>query len=415
MSPRGDRRAVVTGVGMVTPLGLGVEATWAGLMEGRSAIGPIRAFEAENFPVRFAAEAPDPGTPADVPDPVAHLVQDKKGRLTVAALREAVSMSGLDLASLVPERVGVSMGSEAARPALGQVADRLDGRQPPTRQELERSMPDAPTVLVAALCGASGPLRTISTACTSSCQAVGEAMLDIRRGAADVVIAGGADVLVDPIMVTGFSLLGALSTRNDAPARASRPFDLERDGFVLGEGAGFLVMESLAHARARGATILGEVRGYGCSLNAYRITDSPPDGRGAAQAMRLAMEDAGLRPAQVGYVNAHGTSTAMNDASETRGIRQAFGDAADALAVSSSKSMMGHLVAACGAVEAIVALWAVRQGRLPPTINLDHPDPACDLDYVPNHARDKQVDHALSNAFGFGGSNGSVVLSRFVE
>lgn len=273
--------------------------------------------------------------------------------------------------------------------------------------------PDAPTALVARMAGAGGPRSTISTACTSSNQAVGEGMLRIRRGEVDAMIVGGVDVLVDPIMITGFALLGALSTRNDAPERASRPFDVDRDGFVLGEGAGVLVIETLEHARQRGATVLAELSGFGCSCNAYRITDSPPDGRGAAQCMSGALADAGLTPADIGYVNAHGTSTPMNDSSETAGIWRAFGEFGGTVPVSSTKSMMGHLVAACGAVELIVSLLAVRRGLLPPTINLDNPDPACNLAHVANVARKARVRHAMTNAFGFGGSNGSLIVSEF--
>jgi 3-oxoacyl-[acyl-carrier-protein] synthase II len=220
---------------------------------------------------------------------------------------------------------------------------------------------------------------------------------------------------VDPIMVTGFSLLGALSTRNESPTQASRPFDLDRDGFVLGEGAGIMVLETESYARQRGAKIIGELRGFGCSCNAYRITDSPPDGRGAAQSMSAALEDAGLTPEQIGYVNAHGTSTLMNDSSESRGIWKVFGDHTPHLPVSSTKSMMGHLVAACGAVEAIITLLAVSRGRLPPTLNLDHPDPGCDLDHIRGAPRESHTRHGLTNAFGFGGSNGSLVLSSWNE
>jgi 3-oxoacyl-[acyl-carrier-protein] synthase II len=240
-------------------------------------------------------------------------------------------------------------------------------------------------------------------------------MLRIRRGEVDAMVVGGVDVLVDPIMVTGFALLGALSTRNDDPQAASRPFDLGRDGFVLGEGAGMLVIESESHARTRGARILGELVGYGCSSNAYRITDSPPDGRGAAQAMASALQDAGIPPEAVGYINAHGTSTSMNDSSESCGIRRVFGEHTGRLAVSSTKSMMGHLVAACGAVEAIVTLLALRRGMLPPTINLDHPDPACELDHIRHEARAYEVEYGLTNAFGFGGSNGSLIFSSWRE
>ncbi|MCP4809029.1 MAG: beta-ketoacyl-[acyl-carrier-protein] synthase family protein [Proteobacteria bacterium] len=394
------RRVVVTGIGMVTPLGPDVESTWSALCEGQSGIGPIERFDPTGFPVRFAAEV-------DVSS------ADDEGQLkldlTERALAEALAMAGPIASS--PARIGVCMGSEAARPSLGVIGRRYRLAQVPERGEIERAAPQAPSKYVAERVGAMGPTTTISTACTSSSQAVGEGGLRIRRGEVDVMVVGGADLLVNPVMVTGFSLLGALSTRNEDPSAASRPFDKHRDGFVLGEGAGVLVLEELESARARGATILGEITGFGCSCNAYRITDSPPDGRGAAQAMELAIADAGLAPEDIGYVNAHGTSTPMNDVSESRGVRKVFGD--HAVPVSSTKSMMGHLVAACGAVEAIVSLLAVRDGVLPPTINLDTPDPECRVEHIPFVAREARIQHALTNAFGFGGSNGSLVVSRF--
>ena len=397
-----DRRdVVITGIGLVTPLGLGVAATWERCLRGQSAVGRIQRFDPEGFPVTFAAEAPDP-------DPTGATAPDLKGRLAVAAATEALRQAGWTEGG---PRVGVCLGSEAERPSLAEVSHRMRTGLLPTAAELARLAPGAPTALVAALADAAGPTSTISTACTSSSQAVGEGLWRIRRGEVDAMIVGGVDVLVDPIMVTGFALLGALSLRNDAPERASRPFDRDRDGFVLGEGAGFLVLETRQRAQARGAEPLGLLSGFGCSCNAYRITDSPPDGRGAAQAMEAALRDAGLRPEDIGYINAHGTSTPMNDASETRGIHRAMGAVSRQVPVSSTKSVMGHLVAACGAVEAILARLAVREGLLPPTINLDNPDPECDLDHVAWTPREVRVRHAMTNAFGFGGSNGTLVVS----
>ena len=310
-------RVVITGLGMITPLGRNVEETWAGLMAAKSAVGPIRRFDASKFPVRFAAQCSDPGPSGGQGAMVASL----KGRLTRAACLEALAQSKLPGG----DRVGVCLGSEASRPPLELVAQRLRDEELPAKEEIQRMAPDAPTRWAADIFGARGPLSTVSTACTSSSQAVGEGMLRIRRGEVDAMVVGGVDVLVDPIMVTGFSLLRALSTRNEHPEAASRPFDRDRDGFVLGEGAGIMVLESESSARARGASILGELKGYGCSCNAYRITDSPPDGRGAAQSMNAALQDAGLAPEEIGYINAHGTSTSMNDASESRGIRKLFG------------------------------------------------------------------------------------------
>ncbi len=392
------RRVVVTGLGMVTPLGVGVASTWKGVAEGRSGVGPVRRFDASTLPVTFAAEAPDPGGDASL---------DLKLRLAAAAIQEALEMSG----PLDGERTGVCVGSEIGRPDLRVVAERLRTGELPTSEEISSMDPAAPTRLAASLAGARGPMSTISTACTSSSQAVGEGLLRVRRGDADAMVVGGVDVLVDPLMITGFAKLRALSERNDDPQAASRPFDLERDGFVLGEGAGFLVLESEETASRRGASVLAEVSGFGCSCNAYRITDSPPDGRGAHQSMSLALKDAGLGPEEIGYINAHGTSTPMNDPSETAGIHRTFGD--HPVPVSSTKSMMGHLVAACGAVEAILSVLAIREGLLPPTINLDNPDPRCDLRHVPHRAEAARIDHAMTNAFGFGGSNGSLVISRW--
>lgn len=394
------RRVVVTGMGMVTPLGLDRHSTWQALLRGDSGVGRIRRFDPTGFPVTFAAEVPLPMGD----DPAAF-----KLALADRAVDEALAGSGP--LPYAPDRVGVCVGSEAARPPLGLIAERVRRGISPSFGELRASAPDAPTRHLATRLGVAGPLSTVSTACTSSSQAVGEGALRIRRGEVDAMLVGGVDVLVDPVMVVGFALLGALSTRNEDPQAASRPFDRGRDGFVLGEGAGFLVLEELGQALARGATPLVEIAGWGCSCNAYRITDSPPDGRGAAQAMIAALQDAGLPPAAIGYINAHGTSTPMNDASETRGIHTAFGGHRPA--VSSTKSMMGHLVAACGAVEAVVTALALQEGVLPPTLNLDAPDPECDLDHVVGGPRHVAVQHALTNAFGFGGSNGSIVLSRW--
>jgi len=393
---------------MVTPLGEDAATTWAAVVAGANAVGPIQRFDASAFPVTFAAECASPALPLELDDPGLGL----KARLTLAAASEALAQARWSQGDPGRRsRVGVCLGSEAARPGLPELAERMVSGTMPTQGELVRLAPAAPTDRVASLVGAEGPQSTVSTACTSSSQAIGEALLRIRRGEVDAMIAGGVDVLVGPLMVTGFSLLGALSTRLDAPERASRPFDVDRDGFVLGEGAGFVVLETPERAAARGVTPLAELSGFGCSCNAYRITDSPPDGRGAAQSMQAALDDAGLAPDDIGYINAHGTSTQMNDISESRGIRQVFGDASPP--VSSTKSMMGHLVAACGAVELILCCLAVRDGRLPPTRNLDTIDPECALDHIRGGARAARIDHAMSNAFGFGGSNGTLIVSRW--
>ncbi len=385
-----ERRVVVTGIGMVTPLGIGAEVTWAAVLAGKSGVAPIRRFDPVGFPVRFAAEAPLPGGGAPL-----------KEALTDLALGEALRMSG------VPggPRLGVCIGSEAARPPLDWLFSAVGQVDAAGVRALA---PDQPTRQAVRMSGAEGPRSTVSTACTSSSQAIGEAMLRIRRGEVDAMIAGGVDALSEPLMVVGFAKLGALSTRNDDFSSASRPFDVDRDGFVLGEGAGFLVLEEERVARKRGATILARIDGWGCSCNAWRITDSPPDGRGAAQAMRSALQDAGLSPDDIGYINAHGTSTPQNDLGESRAVRSVFGP--PRVPVSSTKGHMGHLVAACGAVEAILCVQALRDGVLPPTRNLQNPDPECDVVLLQHEPREVRLRHALTNAFGFGGSNGSIVL-----
>jgi 3-oxoacyl-[acyl-carrier-protein] synthase II len=420
------KRVVVTGVGAVTPLGPDVASTWAALLEGRSAVGPITRFDASGFDTRFAAQADDVPHLSGRWEAAASRARaadllDRKTRLLLSAAQEALAQARLVDAQPNPERVAVCLGSEGGRKLLEDVAERtvrvgrIQTLEPAIPHlppgEYARARPSHPTRLLADIVGARGPMRTVVTACTSAGGALAEALYLLRTGAADVALAGGTDTLVEAFMVSGFSLLGALSTRNDDPATASRPFDREREGFVLGEGAGLLVLETEQHAAARGATVLGRLLGAGLSNNAYRITDSPPEGTGPEVSMKAAMVDAGIAPHEVGYINAHGTSTIMNDLSETRGIRRAFGDAADQLVVTSTKSMMGHLVAACGAVEAIVTLCSLRDGIVHGTANLVNPDPECDLDYAPGQARRVPgLKVALSNSFGFGGSNATLVL-----
>jgi 3-oxoacyl-[acyl-carrier-protein] synthase II len=413
------KEVVVTGMGMVTPLGKSVVETWRALCEGKNGIGPITRFDSSTFPVNFAAECEDIDIFGEQYLPIAarDFLNELKGRLTYAATLEAWTMACVDDDTMAEwrhsKRIGICLGSEAGRPPLKVVAKQMKEKQLPTKAQLRRLSPRAPADLIAEMLAITGPISVVSTACTSSSQAIGEGVHRIRRGEVDAMIVGGVDVLVDPLMITGFSLLGALSTRNDAPEKASRPFDLNRDGFVLGEGAGILLLESKEAAQKRGAAILGRISGFGNSCNAYRITDSPPDGRGAAQSMRNALQDAGLQPSDIGYINAHGTSTPMNDPSETKGIQAAFGEWASKIPVSSTKSMMGHLVAACGAVEVIISLMAVRERILPPTRNLDEIDPECDLLHIQGKALKREIKHAISNAFGFGGSNGTVVVSAW--
>ncbi len=418
-----ERRVAVTGMGAVTPLGPDLPTSWRRLLEGRVAVDRIAAWDPARFPVQIAAEVREEREADGLDEasigPHRH---DRRIRFALQAADEAWRSAGLDLLPPDPTRVGLSVGAEAGRKLLQKVAgDYGRWRDEPTLEavvphidphDYPRLQPWAPTRLLARRFGILGPARTSSTACTSGAQALGRGLQMIRRGDADVVLAGGTDALVEAFMVTGFALISALSERNDDPRRASRPFDLDRDGFVLAEGAGFAVLESEAHARARGARIQGWLAGYGSSLNAYRITDSPPDGSGAYQAMRDALGDAGVSPTEVDHVNAHGTSTVMNDLSETRAIHRAFGDHVPHLPVSSNKGQMGHLVAAAGAVEALFGWCTLRDGVVPATANLDQPDPGCDLDHVRGAPREVDLRRAISNSFGFGGSNASLVLER---
>jgi 3-oxoacyl-[acyl-carrier-protein] synthase II len=428
---RADRRAVVTGLGMVTPGGLDVESTWESLREGRGGVGPISLFEAGTFPTRIAAELKGFGLAQFLGDKAARF--EHHGRTTqiaLAAAGQAIAQSGLlEFEGRDATRFGVYLGAGESQQDFPRFVDLIHRSNtvegvdtglftriglglldPLTEAEQE---PGTPAAHVANVFGARGPNLTCLTACAASAQAIGEAVEIIRRGGAQVMLTGGVHSMIHPFGITGFVLLTAMSRRNDEPSRASRPFDRERDGFVIGEGGGMLVLEELEHARARGATIFGEVAGHASTADAFRLTEGHDDGRGAVVAMRLALEDARLNPDEVDYVNAHGTSTKVNDSVETAAIKQALGDSAYKIPVSSTKSMTGHLIAAGGAIEAIVCLLAIRDSVVPPTINLEYPDPDCDLDYVPNAARQGRVDVALSNSFGFGGQNTALVLRRF--
>ncbi|QJX00937.1 beta-ketoacyl-[acyl-carrier-protein] synthase family protein [Frigoriglobus tundricola] len=427
---RSRRRVVVTGMGLIAPTGLGVAELFASQVAGRSGVRPITLFDARNFPTRIAGEVTGFDAGAFIPDPHRYRHCDRGTLFALAAAHQAVAEAGLAPGRGDPTRRGVYTAAEGGgghfSPLVRAIAlavtesGALDTgrffRAAQTRfdsgAELEQEAERMAGHLAAEF-EFDGPNMTCQTACAAAAQAIGESAELIRADEADVMLAGGAQCMIHPFGVTGFCRLTALSKRNDAAERASRPFDRDRDGFVLGEGAGFVVLEESEHARRRGANILAELTGYGTTADAYRMTDPPPDGRGAAGAMRLALRDAGLNADQIGYVNAHGTSTPAGDAAESRAIRTVFGPAADRLAVSSSKSMIGHLVAAGGGVELAICVMALRNGVLPPTINYETPDPDCDLDYVPNQAREVAVVHVLSNNFGFGGQNVSLVVSRW--
>lgn len=423
------RRVVVTGMGCITPIGKNVESTWKSLLAGASGIGPITSFDASGFPTTFAAEVKDFDLSNYVEDTERFAHSGKNIRFAIAAAKQAIDASGIKDAEIDPGRFGVYLGAgEGQQNFLLMMnliaASQKDGEvdlETFTRLGLERlhaqsemeQEPNMPAGYLASLFDAQGPNLNCLTACAASSQAIGEATELIRRGDADVMLSGGAHSMIHPFGVTGFNLLTALSTHNQDPQRASRPFDLDRDGFVLGEGAGMLILEELEHAQRRGAQIYGEILGYGSTADAYRITDVHPEGRGAVACMNMALREAAVRPEQIDYINAHGTSTDVNDRVETLAIKQTFGEQAYKIPVSSIKSMMGHLIAAAGSVEAITCLLCIRDGVVPPTMNYTTPDPACDLDYVPNQARQVRVQRALSNSFGFGGQNVALIFSEF--
>ena len=424
------RRVVVTGMGVITPVGHSVPEMMASLLAGSSGAAPITHFDARTFPTNFACEVKKFDLGNYVPNPERFVHVDSNTYFSLGAAKQALEQANV---KTIPdrERIGVYLGcgegsgdfrclvvgagmsaDEACRTAITGIFTKIALQLYSGPVEGEQEMHSTNAHLADEF-DLGGPNYSCLTACAASAQAIGEAAEIIRYGDADLMLAGGAHSMISPFGVTGFNLLTALSTRGDSPTTASRPFDLTRDGFVLGEGAGMLVLEEFEHAKKRGATIYAELTGYGTTGDAYRMTDPHPDGRGAAGCMKMALEDAGITPADIGYINAHGTSTPANDEAETAGIKAVFGDRASLTPVSSTKSMMGHLIGAGGAVELIIAIEAMRRGVLPPTMNLHTPDPKCDLDYVPNRAREKSgINHVLSNSFGFGGQNISLIASR---
>ncbi len=424
------RRVVVTGVGMINPLGHDVETVWSALQQGKSGVGYTTIFDASRFPTRISAEVKNWDISQAGEDPEIWKWRGRHSKFAAGAALQAINSSGVLPSIADPRRFGVYLGSGEGNQDFYSFAQMIAGSLDENGQldlvkftelgldtlnpivELEQE-PNMPVGHLAAMFNAQGPNANCLTACAASSQALGEATEIIRRNEADVMLSGGTHSMIHPFGVTGFNLLTALSTNNEDPTGASRPFDLTRDGFVLGEGAAMLVLEELEHAKKRGAQIWGEVLGYGSTADAYRITDIHPEGRGAIGCMQMAIQDAGLNADQIGYVNAHGTSTSVNDRVETRACRQVFGAAAANVPISSTKSMMGHLIAAAGATEMIVCLLALRDQILPPTINYHHPDPDCDLDYIPNAARPSKFKYALNNSFGFGGQNITLVASRF--
>jgi 3-oxoacyl-[acyl-carrier-protein] synthase II len=417
------RRVVITGLGALTPLGNTLDEFWTGLREGRSGIGPITKFDADvkdergeyRFPTRIAGEIRNF-------DPLRFVDRKEARRLdlylqyAMAASVMAVEDAGLDTGKVDATRFGVLIGS-----GIGGISTLLESHQALLSKGPDRVSPffipmliiNMAAGLVSMRFGAKGPNSAVVTACATGNHAIGDAHKIIQRGDADVMIAGGAEAIIVPLTIAGFCAMKAMSTRNDEPAKASRPFDMYRDGFVCGEGAGIVVLEDLGHAAARDARIYAEVIGYGMTGDAHHMTAPDPEGDGAMRAMAAALADAGISPSDVGYVNAHGTSTPYNDKFETIAIKRVFGDHAHRLAISSTKSMTGHLLGAAGGIEAIASVLALHHGVLPPTINYEARDPDCDLDYVPNQARKQDVEIAISNAFGFGGTNATLALRKY--
>ncbi len=411
-----EKRVVVTGLGVISPVGTGLSKFWQGLIEGRSGIGPVTAFEAREYDTRIAGEVKD-FNPEDFFEKKEVKRTDRFVQFAVAGTRMALEDAKLDLKKEGDlSRVGVIFGTGIGGMATFENQTRVLFEKGPNRVSpffVPMMIANMAAGQISISTGARGLNYTIVNACASGTNAAGTAFRHLQRGDADVIITGGTEASITPLTFAGFTAMKAMSTRNDEPARASRPFDRDRDGFVLSEGAGVLILETEEHARKRGAKIYAEFKGYGSTADAYHITAPAPEGVGAARAMQLALKDAGLFPGDISYINAHGTSTELNDRYETKAIKQVFGEYAYALPVSSTKSMTGHLLGAAGAVELIACALTIRNGIIPPTVNFENPDPECDLDYVPNISRKAKVNAALSNSLGFGGHNATVIIQRY--
>jgi 3-oxoacyl-[acyl-carrier-protein] synthase II len=410
-------RVVVTGMGVISPLGNGLEQFWQGLLQGKSGIGPITRFNAKEFPTRIAGEVKD-FDPSIYMDKKEAKRMDRFAQYAVAGARMALEDAGIDQDKLDKDRVGVVLGTgiggmETLEDTARVLHEKGPGRISPFFVPM--MIGNMAAGQIAIILGVKGPNITVVTACASATNAIGDAFKLIQRGGAELVITGGTEASIIPLAVAGFNSMKALSTRNEEPEKASRPFDKERDGFVMGEGAGILILEKLEHAKKRGARIYAEMLGYGATADAYHITAPAPGGVGAAKAMKEAIRDAGLRPEEINYINAHGTSTDINDKYETMAIKEVFGEHSYKLAISSTKSMTGHLLGAAGGIEALAVALAIKDRIVPPTINLNNPDPECDLDYVPHKARKMNIDYALSNSLGFGGHNATLLLGKFKE
>ncbi len=414
MAAQAERRVVVTGLGVVSPVGIGADRFWNAMMEGRSGVGRITAWDPTGLETQIAAEVRD-FDPTDFMDRKEVRRNDRFVLFAYAAARMALEDSGLAITPGNAPRVGVLIGSGIGGAITWEEQTRILETKGPHRVSpffIPNVIMNMASGVVSILTGAKGPNSSVVTACASGGNAIGDAMRIIQRGDADAMIAGGTEAAITRLSVAGFCAMKAMSTRNDDPARAVRPFDATRDGFVMGEGAGVVVLEALEHAERRGARIYAELVGYGMSGDAYHITQPDPEADGAARSMRNALADAGMAPEEIDYINAHGTSTPYNDRLETLAIKKVFGAHARRLAVSSTKSMMGHLLGAAGGVEFIACVLAITRGAIPPTINYEHPDPECDLDYVPNRPREARIATAMSNAFGFGGHNAILIVRR---
>ena len=417
MTNTSDNRVVVTGIGILCPLGLDILATWEGLIAGKSGIDYITLFDAEPFDTKFAGEVKG-FEPTNYINRKDARRMDRFTQLAVAASLQAVEEAGLQINSMNQDNIGVIVGSGIGGlttlfEQIGVLLEKGPGRVSPFLAPMMIS--DMAAAQVSIALGVKGPNLCTTSACSSGSDAIGAAYELIKHGDTQAMIAGGTEAIINPVGVAAFNALKAISTRNSEPKLASRPFDNERDGFVISEGACLLVLENLAHAQKRGANILAEILAYGASADAYHITQPDEDGEGAARAMQVALNKAGLATTEVDYINAHGTATPLNDKMETIAIKTVFGNNAYHIPISSTKSMMGHLIGGAGAVEAAICIMVIQHGIIPPTINLTHPDPECDLDYVPNVARQAKVTTALSNSFGFGGHNSVLVFRRYSE
>ncbi len=410
-----NHRVVVTGTGLVTPVGIGVKTAWRNICSGFSGIGRLTRFDASDYVVQIAAEVRG-FDPAEYFEKKAAKHLDLFVQYAVVATRMAMHESGLEVTEENCGRIGVITGcGMGGLPTITEQYEKVldKGYRRLTPFFIPRVIPNMPSGHISMDIGSKGPNLTLTTACAAGTHAVGEAYRHIKYGMVDAVLAGGSEAVLCPLGINGFSAMKALSTRNDQPEEASRPFDLERDGFVMSEGSGMLVLEAYEHARKRGAEIIAELVGYGLSSDAYHIAAPPESGEGAIRSMKLALKDAGLSPEDIDYINAHGTSTPLNDRCETLAIKTVFKEATERLAVSSTKSMTGHMLGAAGGIEAVFTALSIRDQFAPPTINLTRPDPACDLDYVPLTGREMKIDAALSNSFGFGGTNAVIAMKRF--